>query len=429
MVLWTLFARPVEVIAREGTVVWAREGAPVALSTRHCAQEIVEAIIVALAPACPDRAMAGWARRFRIAIKGEDPRTHRGFIWHLFHARPGGGASSGGDGWPNAGEWHSAGGIKFASVEVAEMRFPQHFAHHEFRIGSGGAGAHRGGDGVDLGLVPRIEKAAVANTAGDGARHGARGIPGGSDGKPHHYELRKRNGSVRVLKTKEAGVVVEPGTTVATSALLTLGGARAGLLATEGDRDILEMREGLKDDRYDLRLPHSAQRIAQGFPFGISRCTPEHQGIRTHLDHCRERSCRTARGLLSLQPRQRLVEAGYRGPVLIIHSSGGATRGEHRRGPGSHRLRHGRHLDRHLAAARWRTTLDQCARPRGRTHRAAMSARRRRSSARRRRAWRPGIAARSSCAARPTCATGSRSTRSTCRSTAWRGMRLICRDR
>jgi N-methylhydantoinase B len=203
--------RPVEVVAREGTVVWAREGAPVALSTSHCAQEIVEAIIVALAPACPERAMAGWGRRFRIAIKGEDPRTRRPFIWHLFHARPGAGASSGGDGWPNAGEWHSAGGIKFGSVEVAEVRFPLHFAHHEFRAGSGGRGLHRGGDGVDLELVPRIARAAVANTAGDGARHGARGVVGGHDGKPHRYELRRRDGTVRVLKTKEAGVVVEPG--------------------------------------------------------------------------------------------------------------------------------------------------------------------------------------------------------------------------
>jgi N-methylhydantoinase B len=203
--------RPVEVVAREGTVVWAREGAPVALSTSHCAQEIVEAIVVALAPACPERAMAGWGRRFRIALKGEDPRTRRPFIWHLFHARPGAGASSGGDGWPNAGEWHSAGGIKFGSVEVAEVRFPLHFAHHEFRAGSGGRGLHRGGDGVDLELVPRIARAAVANTAGDGARHGARGVVGGHDGKPHRYELRRRDGTVRVLKTKEAGVVVEPG--------------------------------------------------------------------------------------------------------------------------------------------------------------------------------------------------------------------------
>ncbi len=95
--------RPIEVIAKEGTVVWAKPGAPVTLCTNHCAQEVMEAIIKALAPACPDRAMAGWGRRFRIAIQGKDPRSGKPFIWHLFQARPGGGASPVGDGWPGGG--------------------------------------------------------------------------------------------------------------------------------------------------------------------------------------------------------------------------------------------------------------------------------------------------------------------------------------
>src|SRR3984893_68255 len=44
------------------------------------------------------------------------------------------------------------------------------------------------------------------------------------------------------------------GTTVATNALLEHKGARLGLLTTEGHRDVIEMREGLKDDRYNLRV-------------------------------------------------------------------------------------------------------------------------------------------------------------------------------
>ncbi len=45
------------------------------------------------------------------------------------------------------------------------------------------------------------------------------------------------------------------GTTVATNALLEGRGARVGLLTTRGHRDVIEMREGLKPDRYDLRMP------------------------------------------------------------------------------------------------------------------------------------------------------------------------------
>lgn len=45
------------------------------------------------------------------------------------------------------------------------------------------------------------------------------------------------------------------GTTVATNALLERRGARTAMLTTEGHRDVIAMREGLKPARYDLRLP------------------------------------------------------------------------------------------------------------------------------------------------------------------------------
>jgi N-methylhydantoinase B len=203
--------RPLKVIAKQGTVVWADPGRPVTLCTSHPSNEIVEAIVKALSASCPERAMAGWSRRFRIAIQGEDPRTGKNFIWHLFQARPGGGASSGGDGWSSIGEWHSVGGLKFGSLEVAEVRFPLHFRTHEFRPGSGGDGQHRGGLGVSLDLVLETEKIAKGNTAGDGARHGPCGMLGGEDGKPHHYRLLSEGREPRVLRTKEVGIELRPG--------------------------------------------------------------------------------------------------------------------------------------------------------------------------------------------------------------------------
>lgn len=210
--------RPLEVVAREGTVVWAREGAPVTLCTSHCSNEIVEAIVRALQHCCPDRAMGGWGRRFRVAIQGQDARRpaeaggtrSRGFVWHLFHVRPGGGGSAGGDGWSTAGEWHSAGGLKFGSVEMAEARFPLLFEHHEYLPGSAGDGTHRGGFGAELRLKIESDGPCRANTAGDGARHGAAGMCGGRDGAPHRYGLHGAAGE-RVLRTKEVGIAIAPG--------------------------------------------------------------------------------------------------------------------------------------------------------------------------------------------------------------------------
>ena len=203
--------RALKVIARQGTIVWADPGRPVTLCTSHPSNEIVEAIVKALSASCPERAMAGWSRRFRIAIQGEDPRTGRNFIWHMFQARPGGGASSQGDGWSSIGEWHTVGGIKFGSLEVAEVRFPLHFRHHEFLADSGGDGQHRGGLGVALDLVMETQTVALANTAGEGTRHRACGMLGGEDGQPHRYRLISEGREPRVLRTKEVGIEIRPG--------------------------------------------------------------------------------------------------------------------------------------------------------------------------------------------------------------------------
>ena len=156
--------------------------------------------------------MGGWGRRFRVAITGQDARRPgRRFVWHLFQARPGGGGSKGGDGWSTSGEWHSAGGLKFGSIEMAEARFPLHFEAHEYRPGSAGDGQYRGGLGGRLSMLVESDGPCQANTAGDGIRHGAAGMCGGEDGKPHHYVLRRADGSERVLKTKEVGITINPG--------------------------------------------------------------------------------------------------------------------------------------------------------------------------------------------------------------------------
>jgi N-methylhydantoinase A len=182
------------------------------------------------------------------------------------------------------------------------------------------------------------------------------------------------------------------GTTVATNALLTRGGAQVGLLATEGHRDVLEMREGLKDERYDLRLPHPAPLVPRARRLGVrERIGPEGQVLtkldRASLDaaiarlardkvdavaicflhawrnprHERAAARMVRRALPStfvsvsseVLPRikeyertsttvvnayvgplvarylerlgARLKQAGYRGTVLIIHSSGGVA--------------------------------------------------------------------------------------------------------
>ena len=202
--------RPVDIIAPKGLIVNANPPAPVCMSTNHCAEEIVEAVFKALAQAVPKEVNAGFSRRLRYAITGQDPRTGRQFIWHFFLARGGGGATYGYDGWPNVGEINVAGGIRSPSIEVTEERFPFFIRRHELRPNSGGQGQWRGGLGGICDLVYEGEGTARLNTAGDGIVVPPFGLFEGQDGLPHDYKILS-NGSERSLGSKETEVNVNPG--------------------------------------------------------------------------------------------------------------------------------------------------------------------------------------------------------------------------
>lgn len=59
------------------------------------------------------------------------------------------------------------------------------------------------------------------------------------------------------------------GMTVATNALLERKGAKVGLLTTAGHRDVLEMREGLKPERYNMRMPRAEPLVPRCLRFGV----------------------------------------------------------------------------------------------------------------------------------------------------------------
>jgi N-methylhydantoinase A len=74
------------------------------------------------------------------------------------------------------------------------------------------------------------------------------------------------------------------GTTVATNALLERKGAKVALLTTAGHRDVLEMREGLKDNRYDLRTPPPEPLVPRELRFGVRERLRPNGEVLTPLD-------------------------------------------------------------------------------------------------------------------------------------------------
>jgi len=96
-------------------------------------------------------------------------------------------------------------------------------------------------------------------------------------------QLAERLGLDRAALLGETDRIVH-GTTVATNALLEHKGARLALLTTEGHRDVIEMREGLKDDRYNLRLPPPEQLVPRRLRLPVRERLRADGRVETPLD-------------------------------------------------------------------------------------------------------------------------------------------------
>src|SRR3984885_2578022 len=74
------------------------------------------------------------------------------------------------------------------------------------------------------------------------------------------------------------------GTTVATNALLEGKTARAGMLTTAGHRDVIEMREGLKPDRYNLRMAPPAPLVPRRLRLPVTERIRANGSVEVPLD-------------------------------------------------------------------------------------------------------------------------------------------------
>ncbi len=95
--------------------------------------------------------------------------------------------------------------------------------------------------------------------------------------------LAEEMGMSRKDLLAKTGQIVH-GTTAATNALLQRRGAKVGLLTTEGHRDVLEQREGLKPERYNLRLAPHAPLVPRHLRLGVKERMRFDGSVLTPLD-------------------------------------------------------------------------------------------------------------------------------------------------
>jgi 5-oxoprolinase (ATP-hydrolysing) len=175
--------KPIEIIVPEGSLLNPRPGAAVVAGNVETSQVIVDALYGALGVLA---ASQGTMNNFTF---GDDKRQYYETICG------GSGAGSGFDG-ASAVQTHMT-NSRLTDPEVLESRFPVLVERFGVRRGSGGAGAHKGGDGSvrRIRFLAPMTAAMLANRRAT-APHG---LNGGGDGKAALNYVQRRDGAIEQL--------------------------------------------------------------------------------------------------------------------------------------------------------------------------------------------------------------------------------------
>jgi N-methylhydantoinase B len=190
--------RPIRVVAPEGSVVNARPPAAVAGGNVETSQRIVDVLLRALAQAMPERIPAAASGTMNnLTIGGIDPRSGEPFAYYETIAG-GMGARPTKDGISGV-HTHMTNSLN-TPAEALEYAYPLRVRRYSLRTGSGGAGKHRGGEGI----VREIEVLADAEVTllADRRARGPWGLQGGEDGAPGKAAIVREDGSVGELAGK-----------------------------------------------------------------------------------------------------------------------------------------------------------------------------------------------------------------------------------
>jgi N-methylhydantoinase B len=172
--------RPLTVKTRPGSLLEPPPTRPVVGGNHETSQRVVDAIFRALEPAMAERLSAGGPTTSGLLLFGM--RRCDGTWATLYETHGGGeGARADRDGAPVIRVHMS--NVMNTPVEVIEAEYPIEVLRHALRRGSGGAGTHRGGDGLvreyrmltgDISLTSMFERRVIPPYGLQGGAPGAR---------------------------------------------------------------------------------------------------------------------------------------------------------------------------------------------------------------------------------------------------------------
>ena len=187
---------PVRIAAPPGSLVNARPGAAVAGGNVETSCRIVDVLFRALAQALPVPAQ-GQGTMNNITLGNER---------FTYYETLGGGQGACPDGDGPPGVHVTMSNTLTTPIEALELSYPVRIRRHELRLGSGGDGRHRGGDGI----VREIEalEDCRASILSERRAHAPAGADGGCAGAPGRNLLNGRELSAKATVALARGDVL-----------------------------------------------------------------------------------------------------------------------------------------------------------------------------------------------------------------------------
>jgi N-methylhydantoinase B len=187
---------PVHVRAPEGSLVNARPPAAVAAGNVETSSRIVDVVFSAFGQALPVPAQ-GQGTMNNLTLGNER---------FTYYETVGGGQGACPDADGPSGVHVAMSNTLSTPAEALELAYPLRVERHELRVGSGGRGEHRGGDGVvrELSVLEECRLSLV----GERRRRGPSGARGGGPGEPGRNLLNGEELPAKTTRSLRAGDVV-----------------------------------------------------------------------------------------------------------------------------------------------------------------------------------------------------------------------------
>ncbi|GHF51393.1 hydantoinase B/oxoprolinase family protein [Seohaeicola zhoushanensis] len=248
---------PLTITGIEDTFLDAHYPRPVSGCAAEVSQRIAEAVFAALVTPLPDRvtaAPAGTSGNF--ALGGHDPARGRDFVMYQIS---GGGYGGNADHDGLANGCSTIGISKAPPIEIMEQQFPVLYRRYALHEGSGGAGQHRGGFGLDY-EVELWRGSARASFVMDHGRFGPQGALGGGEGAVNRVTVWQNGAPYKPEHlSKEQDIPMAPGDRVR---VMTPGGGGYGDPFRRAPEAVLE------DVRLQRYTPEQARTL-----FGVALTT------------------------------------------------------------------------------------------------------------------------------------------------------------